>query len=216
MNREGIVKRVIQKRKPQDIVFLLWYGDRKGKDVDLLAVLKDEVQPNCYEMTKWDILEVNNEDLERRLELFDPVITEPVMNGVLLLGSQEKFDSLKEKLLSARPSGKVIEFLLKRAREELENATVFLERYQQKTENRLLLFGLLDLSFACSYFEFARYYQNSPNVGPISFSELLMRRSRSTLEKVVYVFKQAKLGYKISEARIKSLFREAREMIRGD
>lgn len=210
MKPEGIVKRVIRGRKVQDIVFLLWYGNRKGKDVDLLAILKDGVEPDYYEMAEWDIGEVSNEDFEKRLELFDPMVTEPLMNGVLLLGSQEKFAYLKRKLLSSRPFDKAIEFLFKRAGEELENATVFFERHQQ------ILFALLDLSFACSYFEFARYYQNTSEIGPISFSELLMRRSGSTFEKVVYVFKQAKSGHKISEAKVNSLIQEVRKMIKGD
>ncbi|MDP2934826.1 MAG: hypothetical protein Q8N59_03620 [bacterium] len=216
MKRERIVEKVIRKRKSQDIVFLLWYGNRKGKDVDLLLVLKDEVRINCYKMAKWDILEINNKDFKRRLKLFDPVMTEPVMSGVLLFGSYEKFVYLKRKILSICPSVKTIEFLLERASKELENANDFFERYQKKTESQLLLFTLLDLSFACSYFEFARYYRNSFDVGPISFSELLMQGGRLTLKKVVCVFKQAKLNHKINEARINSLIQEVQKTIKGD
>ena len=98
----------------------------------------------------------------------------------------------------------------------MKNATVFFEKYQQKTESQLLLFALLDLSFACSYFEFARYYRNSSSTGPISFSELLLQRSRSTLEKVVCIFKQVKLGHKITEAKVNFLIQEVRKMIKGD
>lgn len=209
MKPEGIVKRVIQKRKPQDIVFLLWYGDRKGKDVDLLVILKDGIETNYYEMAEWDIGEASNEDFKRRLELFDPTVTEPLVNGVLLLGNQKKLDYLKKNFLAVHPSDKAIKFLFKRAHEELKNAIVFFE-------GQLLLFALLDLSFACSYFEFARHYQNTSKIGPISFSELLAQRSGSTLEKVVCVFKQAKLGHKISEAKVYSLIQEVRKMIRGD
>ncbi len=216
MNRKEIVKRVIQERRLRDIVFLLWYGDRKGKDVDLLVVLKDGFQPHCYEMAKWDILEVNNKDFKRRLELFDPVITESVISGVLLLGNQKKFAHLKKKFLSVRPFGKAIRFLLKRADEELENAAIFLERYRRRTESRLLLFALLDLSFVCSYFEFAKYYQNNPNTGPISFSKLLTRNNNPILKKVHHAFKRAKSGRKFSGLEINSLIQEVKKLIRGD
>jgi len=216
MNRKGIVKRVIQERRLRDIVFLLWYGDRKGKDVDLLVVLKDGVQLGLYEMTRWDILEVDSEDFEKRLRLFDPVITEPVITGSLLLGDLEKFTCFKKNLLSTYPSISIISFLLRRACEELENAAVFLERYQQKAESQLLLFALLDLSFACSYFGFAEYYKGNLWSGPISFSELLTQSNNPTLRKVVLTFKQTKSGRKINETKVSSLIQEVRKIIKGD
>ena len=210
MENQEIVLRVTERISPKDIVFIIRYGNRKGRDIDLLAVVENSIETRPYQVAQFDISEMRERDYKRKLKLLDPIVTEPVLTGSLLLGNKERFTKIRKDLLKTHPIEEGIEFLKRRAFEELNNTAYFICLYEHQKVKIYLLFALIDLSFACSFHEWANYYKNHPNAFPITLSALLSEITRPLLKDVIKILKTAKAGCLICKEQVIDLFQRAR------
>ena len=87
----------IYKDKLQDIRFALLYGSKKEfSDIDVFMV-----GDNLLEIDSWlDVRIYSPKDFERKLNLFDIAVTNPLMTGEFILGDRNYFEQLKEITLS--------------------------------------------------------------------------------------------------------------------
>jgi len=214
MKKKEIIQKVNGKINPKDIKFLIRYGDWLGDDIDLLAVLEKETKACLYEPSRLDILTISKGEFEWRRKLFDPVITDPIITGSLFTGDKAKFSELRsDTILSLPLSKKAIQFLKKKAHERLKDAAAFLKIYREKGGKGNLLCFLDELSFACSYFEFARYYQNKHEFWPITFAHLLVEDVHPVLKEVMDFLRVVKLGRRSNKDRLTYLFQESQKLL---
>lgn len=214
MEEKEIIRKINGKVNPEDIKYLIRYGDWLGDDIDLLAVLEKETKARLYEPSILDILTIGKIEFEERRRLFDPVITDPIITGSLLSGDKTEFSELRsDTVLSLPLSKKAIQFLKKKAHERLEDATTFLKIYREKGGRNNLLSFLDELSFVCSYFEFARYYQNKHEFWPIPFAHLLVEDVHPVLKEVVNFLRTVKLGRRFNKDKLTYLFQESQRLL---
>ena len=214
MEKKEIIRKINGKINSEDIKYLIRYGDWLGDDIDLLAVLERETKARLYEPSRLDILTISKDEFEWRRRLFDPVITDPIITGSLLSGDETEFSELRsDTVLSLSLSEKAIQFLKKKAHERLKDATTFLQIYREKGGRDSLLSFLDELSFVCSYFEFARYYQNKHEFWPITFAHLLIEDVHPVLKEVMDLLRAVKLGRRFNKDRLTYLFQESQYLL---
>lgn len=213
--KERIIQWVSERINLEHIKFLIWYGNLIGNDIDLMAVLERETRVRLYEPSKLDILTIGKGEFERRLKLLDPVTTEPVITGFLVMGDEAEFSELRsDAVLSLSLSAEAIKFLKRRARERLRNAQVRLQVYEQKGDRDSLISYLTHLSFACSYHDFAGYYGDDPKFLPITFKHLLVLDGKPVLKEVMGILEEVKSGKECGENQLVGLFEKTQKWLR--
>ena len=212
--KEEIVQEVKKQINPENIEFLLWYGTRPGRDIDLLIVLKEAIKTRLCESSKFnlDILMIDNSEFIRRLNLLDPAITDPLITGFVLLGNREEIGLLRsDTILSLSDLKKVpketIQFLKKKACERLQNANTFL----QKKSNGTLRPFLIELSWACGYYAFADYYNRIPRW--ITFDHLLVIDKHIVFKQVMSALEVVKSGKDFNRSQGIDLFQKTEKML---
>lgn len=220
MNKKEIIQKVKEQINPEYIKYLVWYGNLVGNDINVMVVInKRRIRVRPYESpkSKLDILTIGKDEFRRRLKMLDPIITEPLITGFLLKGNKVEFGLLRSDTMISfsRVKGMAkaaAPFLLEKARTRLKNASQLLQASGQEDEDNLLS-CLVNLSWACSYFEFAEYYGNSPGFVPITFAHLLVQNGESALGEVMEVLKAVKSGREFSKDQAVSLFKRTQEML---
>ena len=214
--KEKIIQKVSGRINLENIKFLIWYGNRIGNDIDLMAVLKKETRVRLYEPSKLDILTIGKDEFQKRLELFDPVITEPLITGFLVKGNETEFGELRSDTilsLSKSLSAEAVQFLKQKARARLKNARNRLRTYEQREDKDNLLSSLVHLSFACSYHDFAEYYGNGPKFQPITFEHLLVLDGKPVLKEVMGFLREVKSGRKCNKNQVVNLFKKTQNLL---
>lgn len=214
MNKEQTIQRVSEQINLDNIKFLVWYGNRVESDVSLLAVSEKESGVHLCELLNFNILTIGKDELMRRLGLFDPLVTEPVINGYLIWGDDERWGLLRsDAVLSFSFSDKVIRFLREEACEKLRDAATSLQIYKQKKDKSSLLSFLIALSFACSYFEFAKYYSSNPKFLPITLKHLLVEDGTLVLKEVLEFLRAVKSAKEFNKNQAVDLFRKTQKLL---
>ncbi len=216
MNKEEIVERASQVINLEKVVFLVYYGNLQGQDIDLLAVIESGVEINHYRPSSLDILEINEPSFWERLRLFDPVFTEPILTGSLLFGNEEVFSKARNMIKQSSPSKAAVRFLEQRSLQELGHAEFYLEKYEIEKNNLFLFYALIDLSFALSYLEFSKYYNRIFSKSVITLRELLQKIKPELLQKVLSYLKLVKKSKRISRKSVVSFCLQTKKLIRGD
>lgn len=213
MDKEEIIQEVKKRVNLENIKFLLWFGTRPGRDIDLLIVLKEKTKVRLCEpsKSKLDILMIDKSEFMRRLALLDPTVTDPLITGFVLLGNEEEIGLLRsDAILSLSGLKKVprktIQFLKVEACKRLQNAKTLL----QKRGNSALYSFLVELSWACGYYVFADYYNRIPRW--ITFDHLLAINKHIVFKQVMSALEVVKSGKRIDFRRI-DLFQKTRKML---
>jgi len=215
--REEVIQKIMEQIYQERIRFLIYYGNLQGEDIDLLVVLQNwDSDPQEYQPSEFDIFEIREDEFRSRLILMDPIVAEPVITGRIILGNEVEFQSIRDEFLLSFPSQEIINSLRQRAVEELGNAFTFLNKYRKSKDVNDLFFALINLSFACSYYEFADYYQQNPEFHPISFAHLLRENNRELLHEIMSVLKGVKKGEEFHINQIANLFKKTENLLRGD
>jgi len=212
-----IIQEATEQINRGDIEFLIWHGRREGKDVDLLAVLKKEQGPRVrlYKSSRnLDILTIGEDEFVKRLLLYDPLVTEPVMTGIFLLGDKTTFGELRNRIiLNMPPSNAAIQFLKQQADERLKMARILLQDNNKGKDGDDLLCALTELSLAGSYYAFAGYYGNGPKFFPITLSHLLAIDGLVVLREIMKSLRMLKLGKDFKRTQIVDLFGKTQKLL---
>ncbi len=135
---------------------LIWFGNRDGQDVDLLAVgTKVTEQGWCHGAI--DLLVLDREACSRLVTLSDPVVTEPLRTGEVVAGQERVWSTLRDLFLTTKtPHPDAPPHLLRRALTEYRSALLWIDRYFSSSDPGHAAYGLLNLSFYCTYLLSAR------------------------------------------------------------
>lgn len=214
MNEEEIIQEVKKRVDQENIKFLIWFGTRPGRDIDLLIVLKEaiKVRPCKPSKPKLDILMITNSEFMKRLALLDPAVTDSLITGFVLLGNEEEIGLLRSNtILSLSGLNKVpeetIQFLRAEACKRLQNARNLLKKGNRDNWRSFLA----ELSWACGYDAFADSYEIIPEW--ITFDYLVAVNGRVLLKEVLGALELVKSGRNFNKSRMISLFKKTQKML---
>jgi len=153
-----------------NLVLLIHFGSKNPeRDIDLCAVLEDNVKLDEYEDSRTiDLVQYSNSDFLRRMKLFDLVVTHPLLTGELISGDENLFERLKIKLNKQKPTNEAINYLKEKSRWCLDYAIECFNE-NDKYINALDL-TLNNLCHALSYNEVSIIYSQRASV--ISLDEM--------------------------------------------
>lgn len=84
---------------PKNVYQLFLYGSNqnltdKQKDIDLLTVIISPVDYQTIVQDNYDIILINQEYFQVALQNFEPLVTEPLLHGQIILGKQTDYQKL--------------------------------------------------------------------------------------------------------------------------
>lgn len=110
---EGIVKG-IYKDNFQNINLVIAYGSFE-RDIDLLIInnIAKAINRGSLKIGKTliDFIEISKSLLLSKLEMLDPIYTEPILTGEIYLGDEELLNELKEVIFKTKPNQKLLLYL---------------------------------------------------------------------------------------------------------
>jgi hypothetical protein len=142
---------------------VLVYGSRQaGRDVDIFMVY-DQPDPVCGRLGVFDFLSLSSRETERLCRLWDPIVTEPLLTGKVLLQG-EKGPAEWRALLARAVSSEMVVHLLCEAARCANFAANHLEAGQVRAATS-------NLAYAVTYRAYAQRYESGAT-GPITLREL--------------------------------------------
>ena len=177
MSRSRLIQAVSEMLPLGNGGVLVHYGDPRGSDIDLLAVVAESVELG-WVLGEIDLLVLGAEKCQSLIRAFDPIVVEPLQNGRFVAGSSRLWEELRSSLLSVKPSDYSVDHLFRRAVDDTQEASRWLNRYTASGALRDAQSALLNLSFACSSVLIARTIVANDQVvtlDEVSFSALLKK-----------------------------------------
>ena len=151
---------------------VIHYGSRKvGRDIDLFVVQHSPAPSGFIEVGLLDLAVTSDFDFVRRLRLFDPAVTEPVLTGGLLCGDSERWRHYRATLDACRSTDASVAFLQSRANEQHRSARDILKVAMRAECTEYTTFALQSAGWCVSYSSFAAHYRNSATLA-CSFVDL--------------------------------------------
>ena len=150
--------------------FIFRYGRVPGNDVDLFAVVQEEVDTRL-EIGKLDIHFLSVGGYRVLVQQLDPIGCEPIITGQFLTGNSEAFDDLQLEAKTNRPSAAATRRLIRCGFEWFAAARHYFQRYES-TEKALDGYACVtNLAYALVYLLSATAYVNGRSTF-ISLAEL--------------------------------------------
>ncbi|MFC1606840.1 hypothetical protein ACFL47_02625 [Candidatus Latescibacterota bacterium] len=143
-------------------IFVVKYGSDRN-DIDLLAVYKDTPLRNEIITGRIDLLNYDINCMNYLIRNFDPVITEPLLTGQLIMGNEDDYKYYLHKCDNQLIKTEMISYLYHRAISAYDSAYEFLNSFNDTQQiSPSAQFGFWNnLLWAISYREYARYYSKS-------------------------------------------------------
>ena len=145
----------------EQIVFIIWYGNKKGEDVDLFVVLKGNVHFGSLSNIPLDVGYIGIAWIPMMIKYLDPIITEPLLTGDVIYGQvgQKEYYLLRQKI-DADSSIYL-----------LQCAEIFYEWAVKLAFENKLRESLFTLTFVHSYILYAFKYWSDNKI--VTFKDLL-------------------------------------------
>lgn len=161
MKKEEILTLLFSVIPKEQIVFVIWYGNKKGRDVDLFVVLNDDINFGSISAGVLDIGYIGSVWIPMMIKNYDPIITEPLLTGEVIYGEAgvEKYDLLMQE------SDSDIQIYL------LQCAEIFYEWAVNHAFGNRLREALFTLTFVHSYVLYAFKYCGNNKV--VTLKDLL-------------------------------------------
>lgn len=175
MDKSGILSMLEPITSGKGIKSILWYGNRRGRDIDLLVVYGGD----DYYPVKWgkegevDALFLGEKLLLKMISRLDPVATEAITKGVEIYGKEQ--GRYRELLSKVRTNPATINYLAKYAERLFSTVGPLLKMGNNRD-------ALTTLSFSLSYVLFARNYIKGGKV--VSFEEIVKQPESGVLRKM--------------------------------
>ena len=198
--KNDLIREVRKAVHPMKISTIILYGNREGRDRDILIVSSNDVFIERIVSGLLDIVVVGEKYLLDLVRLFDPIVVEPILEGEVLSG--KKVWEIKKNILRLISTNSSVAHLDAFSRHILEGAIYFFEKgdYEKSINNVL---------FSLSYKELSRYYVGGKKA--ITFKEILILR-RETLLSECYLYIKSEKCY-LSEDVEKFLEKAKKEIL---
>jgi hypothetical protein len=96
--KEKILKKLFSIVHQDLVLNVIWYGNKKGSDVDLFVLLDNDCEYYPVRTQGLDIVFVGKDFLEAMLNHLDPIVIEPLYGGETIYGSDDFIKICKGKL----------------------------------------------------------------------------------------------------------------------
>ncbi len=150
---------------------LVLYGSGKN-DIDMLAIYKYQPISINISLGILDIIAVGYDKFIELLELYDPLITEPILTGQCCYGDTNEMENFKDFLVNSKPTIDSIFYLIDQSIKILNDAVGYLNLVQHNNNCSLYEdFFWKNLSFSASYISYAKEYRNGNY--PLVFQDIL-------------------------------------------
>jgi hypothetical protein len=198
MKKEEILKLLFSFIPQEQIVFVIWYGNKKGRDVDLFVVLKNNVNCGSIFVGVLDIGYIGSVWIPMMIKNHDPIITDPLLTGEVIYG---EVSLIKYDLLTQESDDDIVIYLL-------QCAEIFYEwAVNHAFENRLRE-ALFTLTFVHSYILYAFKYFGDSNI--VAFKDLLSNNDGLLITKNT---EKAKKKKHILESDVYQSFTQTRKVL---
>lgn len=152
----------------EENTFLLKYGKNELKsDIDLCLLIPDAQSVNNFTFGKLDLLVINMSLCLDLIVKLDPIVTEPLLTGNLIMGNENDFLSIKQKLIDTKPNDEAVRHLVLRTFETLLSAETFFNYYLNDNNLENLKKSFNNLAFSISYASFAKHYNSKERISTL-------------------------------------------------
>jgi len=180
MNKKWILERLFSVFPEKMVKFIIWYGNRDGRDIDLFIVsTKLLINYGVTRKFPLDVVYMSESFFKESIKNLDPMAIDPILTGKLIYG--KNIGNLKTEIRKIQPTEKTRKYLLERAK-------TFFEWTKHYYRNNNLKETLTGIQFTLTYVYFVKYYQNNSKI--ISFTDLLKIYKNTTLEESLFVLKK--------------------------
>jgi hypothetical protein len=89
MKKEKILKKLFSIVQQDIVLNVIWYGNKKGSDVDLFVLLDNDCGYHPVRTQGLDIIFVGKDSLDTMLSHLDPIVVEPLYGGETIYGPHD-------------------------------------------------------------------------------------------------------------------------------
>jgi len=195
-----IIQKLFKQINKKHIISIIYYGNNKGKDIDLCVIVNTSMTYDKIEKNNMDLTIFNEKYFIYLAQLLDPLTTEPILTGKEIYGNRLKYYS--NIIKNVKPSVDTIKHLYDFSIQIFiaGKNLYYKNKYQSSMEN---------LYFSLSYIAYANYYSYANKV--ILFKELMNINHDSILSEVKYYVKQKN---KLNKDKINYFINTTNELIK--
>lgn len=192
--------------------FLILYGNSNcGNDIDLFGVVETIPKEYSYPIRHpvFDLFLIDTSEFMNLIFLLDPVVSDPLLTGEVLIGNFSTFSNVKGILKKVTVNMAILNHLKNESFRNLSYAKKFF------TSNRIqgFLYSLVDISYALSYWAFADYYDKR-HLSPITLSQLIDLPDYVFLAEIIGIVKSTKRNpHLISYERLSNIIKKCDSII---
>ena len=89
MTKKQILEKIFSLFPAKIVKTVIWYGNRKGKDIDLFIILKDvSIEYGNLRKFPLDIVYMSELFFKKSIKNFDPMATDPILTGNHIYGKK--------------------------------------------------------------------------------------------------------------------------------
>ncbi len=158
---EKIINQIILFFGKENVKLIFHYGNRKGRDIDIFVILKDDSEYNCLKIMNLDISYVGLSEALVMAKNLDPLLTEPILFGDFLYGEK---DELRSSFIRINSSKEIVKYLQDKSNNYLNWAETYFNSCNLSLSCDCIRFSL-------SFYLFSLYYAKNTKV--INFKSIL-------------------------------------------
>ena len=132
-----------------NVVLIIYYGNKKGKDIDVFVVISGNTKYNCKHSDRLDITYVGNYWINEMINHLDPRLTDPISTGDVIYGDSKQ---IYQRLRKTKPSEKTTKYLK-------DKAVLFFQWSKIHLQNGDLRQACDCIRFSISFYYFAEHYK---------------------------------------------------------
>jgi hypothetical protein len=183
--KKNILNKVFKIINKDNIISIIYYGNRKGHDIDLCIIVNTPINYQKKTVDELDITIFNEKYFLYLTGLLDPLVTEPVLTGSVVYG--KSIGNYRTTILNSTPSKNVINHLC-------EYANLIFEAAKKLYLEKKYIDSMTNILFCLSYITYANYYKQATKV--ILFQDLISINRKSLLNRAFTFTKKRKIKIK--------------------
>ena len=159
---EHVLNSIFSIFKKDNVVLIIHYGNRGGRDIDIFVVISGDAEYNCIHQNQLDITYVGSDWINEMTMGLDPLLTDPILTGDIIYGDG---DQIIQKLIKTRLSNGTTNYLTSKA-------NLFLQWSVTHLQNKDLKQACNCIRFSISFYCFSKHYQENGKL--IDFTSLIV------------------------------------------
>lgn len=175
---------------PVEVVY--HYGSReKDRDIDLLVITRERNLDNSFiSYGQLDVIFISKGAVQSLIELRDPIIMEPIINGEVVYGKPLQLQKLN---MNEEMKRKTISYLYEKGMADYSSSLKYFSMYKNTNIDEYFRRSIINLGYAYSYVILSfEYRDNFETI--ITLSELLKKKEYILLKELLSYTKLIKFS----------------------